>query len=123
LVGGVKLGNTIVPIGPTNNFAGNVYATSALTLTNSNLLQSDSTKSLTGGSSSTADKVLIFNQVTGAFTTYFWSTGGASGTGWRSTGTTDQGSTPIPLGQSLVIIRGTAAIPRGPINWYAPAPY
>jgi len=73
-VGGVKLGQTVVPIGPTNNFAGNVYATSALTLTNSNLLQSDPTKSLTGGSSSTADKVLIFNPVAGTFTTYFWST-------------------------------------------------
>jgi uncharacterized protein (TIGR02597 family) len=120
LVGGVKLGNTIIPIGQTNNFAGNVYATSAMTLTNSNLLNGDPAKSLTGGSLSTADQVLILNPATGLFTTYFWSTGGAVGVGWRSTGSTDQGGTPIALGTSPLIIRKA---PRAPVNWYVPAPY
>ena len=116
LVGGVKLGQTIVPIGPTNNLAGNVYATSALTLTNSNLIQSG----LAGGSSSTADQVLILNPATGAFTSYYWSTGGAVGVGWRSTGSTDQGNTPIPLGQSLLIVRKP---PRLGFSWFMPASY
>jgi len=120
LVGAVKLGPTIIPIGQTNNFVANVYATSAMTLTNSNLLQADLTKSLTGGSGSGADYVEIFNPTTGGFTTYYWSTGGSSGTGWRITGTTDRGSTPIPLGQSILIVRKA---PRAAINWYVNAPY
>ena len=120
LIGGVKLGPTIEPIGQLNNLAGNVYATSVMTLTNSNLLNSDPTKSLTGGSATTADQVSIFNPATGLFTSYFWSTGGAVGIGWRSSGSTDRGSTPIALGQSLLIVRKA---PRAAINWYVPAPY
>jgi uncharacterized protein (TIGR02597 family) len=120
LVGGVKLGNTVIPINTNNNLVANVYASSAMTLTNSNLLQGDVTKSLTGGSSTTADQVKIFNPATGLFTTYFWSTGGLVGAGWRSAGSTDQGGTQIPLGQSLLIVRKPG---RAPINWYAPAPY
>ncbi len=120
LPGAVKLGQTIEPIGQLNNFAGNVYATAAMTLTNSNLLNNDSTKSLTGGTATTGDLVQIFNPAAGTFTSYFWSTGGASGVGWRSSGATDRGTTPIPLGQSVLIVRKA---PRAAINWYVPAPY
>jgi len=35
LVGAVKIQNTLIPLSPANNFVGNVYATSAMTLSNS----------------------------------------------------------------------------------------
>jgi uncharacterized protein (TIGR02597 family) len=121
LVGGVKLGQTVIPITTNNNLAANLYATSAMTLTNSNLLNNDPSKSLKGGNSGNADLVKILNPATGLFTTYFWNTGGAIGTGWRAGTSVDQGNTPIALGTSLLIIRKPAN--GGPINWFVPAPY
>jgi len=117
LVGAVKLGPTSIPIGGTNNFVGNVYASSAMTLTNSGLVPSG----LVGGASTPpADAVLIHNDTTGAYNTYFWFTG-KGGPVWRLAGpNTEAGSTPIPLGANLLI-----QIQPGHtgFQWAAPAPY
>jgi len=53
------------------------------------------------GSSSTADQILVFNPLAQTFTTYFFSSGGASGTGWRSSGTIDRQNTKLFLDQVL----------------------
>lgn len=124
LVGAVKLGGgalsngyTIIPIGPTNNFVGNVYATSSMTLSNSNLYTGNPATGLT-----TTDKVLIHNDNTGVFNGYFWSTGGKAGVGWRQTGggATEQGNTPIPIGASVII---QLAPGNSGFNWKAQAQY
>lgn len=122
LVGAVKLGKTIIAIAGagTNNFVGNVYASSAMTLSNSNLYTSNAATGLT-----TTDKVIIQTDASlgaAGYTTYFWSTGGKAGVGWRSTtgGTTEMGTTPLPLGANFVIQRGPG---NGGFNWFAQAPY
>ncbi len=124
LVGAVKLGagavsngNTLVPIVPLKNLVGNVYATSSMTLSNSNLYTGNSATGLTS-----TDQVLIHNDQTGVFTTYFWSTGGKAGVGWRTAagGATEQGTTPIPIGASVLI----QLAPGNPgFNWNAKAAY
>jgi len=123
LVGAVKLGKTIIPLAPLNNFAGNVYATGSTALSNSALytdgLQTDS---VVAGTLATADLVLIHNDVTGAFSTYFYATASKTLTaGWKNaTGLTDASGVPIPLGaQVLIQIKS----PRPGFNWVAPAPY
>lgn len=121
LVGAVKLGQTLVPIATTNNFIGNVYAAD-VTLTNSNLIESG----LVGGlSASAADNVLILDPTAPAgnvFKTYFFSTGGPSGIGWRQQGqgATEAGNTPIPLGTSVVVQRKP---PRAGFDWFARQTY
>jgi len=43
---------------------------------------------LGGGTSTTADEILVLNQSTGVYTTYYYKTSGVGGTGWRSTAST-----------------------------------
>jgi len=125
LVGGVKLGPTLIPLSGTNNFAGNVYATSAMTLSNSHLytdgLPSDS---LVAGTGTTADQVLVHNDVTGGLTVYFYNNATTKSLtpGWRSTssGNTDQSGATIPMGAFVLI----SLQPGHPgFNWAEPAPY
>jgi len=120
LVGGVKLGPTIIPLSGTNNFSGNVYASSALVLSNSGLFTDGvNTDSLVPA----VDLVLIHNDAAGSFNTYFFSKGSKSlGTGWRQNGqgATDEGGTQIPLGAQLLI---QLAPGNGGFNWKSPAPY
>jgi hypothetical protein len=123
LVGAVKLGQTIEYIGPTNNFVANVYASGTMTLSNSMLYNGGNvTNSLVGGTATTADQVLIHDDVGGGYSSYFWSNGGAIGAGWREggQGATDESGTLIPLGATLLIERKA---PRAGFNWFAPAPY
>jgi uncharacterized protein (TIGR02597 family) len=62
---------------------------------------------LLGGLSATqADQVLMFGN--GTYATYYLSTGGPLGSGWRrvGAGSTNQGATPLPDGSFVVIRRG-----------------
>jgi uncharacterized protein (TIGR02597 family) len=123
LVGAVKLGPTLIPLGPLNNFAGNVYATSATVLSNSGLYTDGvQTDSLVAGSASTADLVLIHNDPTGAFSTYYYATATKSLTaGWKNAaGNTDASAVSIPIGAELLIQIQPS---HSGFNWKAPAPY
>jgi len=117
LVGAVKIAPTIIPIAAGNNFIGNIYATSAVTLTNSGLYTANPATGMT-----TTDLLLIHNDVTGAIGSYFWSTGGKAGVGWRiqGGGATDQSNVPIPLGANVVIQLATG---HTGFNWVEAAPY
>lgn len=125
LVGAVKIGPTLIPLSGTNNFTGNVYATSTMTLSNSHLFtDGSSTDSLVAGSATTADQVLIHNDVTGGLTTYYFNnvTSKALTPGWRSTasGNTDQSGATIPMGSFILIELQPG---HGGFNWAEPAPY
>src|ERR1035441_1153565 len=125
LVGAVKLGPTLIPLGGTNNFAGNVYATSAMTLSNSHLYTDGlSTDRLVAGSAATADTLLVHNDATGALTTYFYNnvSNKSLTPGWRSTatGNTDQSGATIPMA-AFVLIELQPGHPG--FNWAEPAPY
>ncbi|HXI85218.1 MAG TPA: TIGR02597 family protein [Verrucomicrobiae bacterium] len=121
LVGGVKLGPTIIPLVGTNNLAANIYATSAVTLSNSGLFTdgnpSDSLVPIT-------DLVLIHNDAAGTFNTYFYATASKSfpTAGWKQSGqgNTDFGGTPIGI-SSFMLIQLASGHPG--FNWKAPAPY
>jgi len=117
LVGAVKIAKTIIPIAAGNNFVGNIYATSAVTLTNSGLYTANPATGMT-----TTDQLLIHNDATGAIGTYFWSTGGKAGVGWRlqGGGATDQSNVPIPLGANVVIQLSAG---HTGFNWAEAAPY
>jgi hypothetical protein len=125
LVGAVKIGPTLIPLGGTNNFAGNVYATSTVTLSNSALFTTGNpANSLVAGSGTTADTVLIHNDNTGSLTTYYFNNVSSKvlTPGWRSTtgGNVDQSGVTIPIG-SFVLIEFQPGHPG--FNWHAPAPY
>lgn len=116
LLGEVKTGQTSIPIFPGLNLLGNPYA-APMTLTSSNLYTGDPATGLAGGFASTADQVLIYNGA--SYDTYYYSTGGLSGTGWRRVNDdqTDRGSTPLPLGSAFLIRRvGSSAL-----NWVVPS--
>jgi len=125
LVGAVKLGQTVQPVYGTNTFVGNVYASSAVTLTNSGLYTGNPATGLVGASTaSSADLVLIHNDATQVYNAYFWNTSTKTGgTGWRLLGAnslTDQGNTPIPLGANVFL----QLQPGHPgFNYNAQAPY
>jgi hypothetical protein len=125
LVGGVKVGPTLIPLGGTNNFAGNVYATSTMTLSNSHLYtDGNPDDSLVAGTGTTADQVLVHNDVTGGLTTYYYNnvTSKTLTPGWRSpsSGNTDQSGATIPMG-AFVLIELQSGRPG--FNWAEPAPY
>jgi len=121
LVGAVKIGADSIPIGGTNNFVGNVYATSAMTLTNSGLVGTSSANGLVGGATvGAADTVLIHNDANQSFSTYFWFTG-KGGPIWRLAGpNTDASNVQIPLGSSVAI----QLLPgHNGFQWSPPPPY
>jgi len=124
LVGAVKLGNTQIPLGTANNYAGNVYASSSNTLGTSGLFtDGNQTDSVVAGTSSTGDQVLIHNDVTGAFSTYYYATSSKTLTaGWKgtTTGNTDQSGVQIPQGACVIIKIQT---PRPGFDWLTSAPY
>jgi uncharacterized protein (TIGR02597 family) len=121
LVGAVKIGPTLIPISPLNNFAANVYATGSITLSNSGLYtdgnSSDSLVALT-------DLVLIHNDAAGTFNTYFYANASKSfpTAGWKQSGqgNTDFGNATIPIGAQILI---QLASGHNGFNWKAPAPY
>jgi len=125
LCGGVKLGQTKIPIYAGNNFAPNVYA-GTNNLGNSNLHNAGGASvSLVGTTSAnTADNVLVFDPVGQTYVQYYWSTGGLAGVGWRKYGTTpanlDQSGVALPVGRAQLIVRRTA---NGAMTWTPPMPY
>jgi hypothetical protein len=65
---------------------------------------------LVGGTSASADQLLIFNPATQSYTTYYFKTSGGGGTGWRSTASSsvDQSGTVLAVGQSFLVNRKAA---------------
>jgi hypothetical protein len=103
LFGAVKMGDTAIDVRAGLSVIGNVYSTDTFTLGNSGLYTGASSTGLAGGSSVTADQVLIYNG-TGYQTYYYKTTPG--GTGWRSVA--DFFADPqirFPAGTSLVVKR------------------
>ena len=116
LMGAVKTGATSTPVFSGLNFVSNIYAAN-MTLGSSSLY-TDGTGA-TGvlpGSASTADTVQIYNGT--SYDTYFYSSGGLIGAGWRKQGggSTDQSGVALPVGVSVIVTRqgGTG------FNWVAP---
>jgi uncharacterized protein (TIGR02597 family) len=119
LVGAVKLAKTIIPLGPTNNFTANIYASSVLLSNSALFTDGSSTDSLVA----VTDQVLIHNDANGSFNTYFFATASKVFTaGWKQAGqgNTDFGGTPIPIGSQVLI---QLAPGHNGFNWVEPAPY
>ena len=116
LMGSVKLGTTSSAVVSGVNFLGNIYAAD-MTLGSSNLYTGDSNTGVLGGAQGEADDVLIYDQATRAYKTYYYRIGGIGGSGWRSS---DDGSVAttvgVPTGSSIVVRRRGAT----GFNWVAP---
>jgi len=117
LAGAVKLGQTSIPVASGLNILGNVYPSGTFTLGSSGLVSSG----LTGGTSSTADLLLIYDSPSGLYNTYYYKTIGIGGIGWRSlaSNSADASNTPIPFGASILIQRKNG----GAFQWVAPQPF
>ncbi len=120
LVGGVKVGTTIIPLdGPGANFAANVYASSAITLSTSHLYtDGNSTDSVVAA----IDSVAVHNDATGVLSTYVYENASKSVTaGWKNVlNGADASNVAIPLGANILINLGTG---HPGFNWNLPAPY
>lgn len=114
VMGAVKTGQTSVPIQSGVNILSNVYA-APMTLASSGLQGSGIA---TGDDSTTADQVQIWNGT--GYSSYYYQIAPtfAGGNGWRSAGNVfdDAGSTPIPVGSSIVIRHTFGSA----FNWVAP---
>jgi len=118
LLGAVKTGATSFPIFQGLNIVSNPYA-APLKLKDSGLYNPDPTKGVAGGTASTADEVLIYNGST--YDSYFYSTSGLAGTGWRKAGagSADQQNVEIPVGGAFLVVRQAGA----DFNWVSTPPY
>ena len=118
LAGAVKLGQTAIPVAAGLNILSNVYPSGTFTLGTSGLQASG----LGGGTASTADLVLIYDQVNAIYNSYYYQTSGIGGTGWRLVGDTthaDKSGITIPFGDSILIQRKAATA----FTWVAPQPF
>ena len=113
--GAVKTGQSSIPIQPGANILGNLYA-AGMTLSDSGLYTGTSTTGVMTGSSTSADQILIWNG--SGYDTYYYSSGGLAGVGWRKAGggNTDASATPISSGSAIVIQRNFAT----GFNWVVP---
>ena len=92
---------------------GNVYA-AGMTFGSSGLWTTDPNTGLAGGTSLTADQVLMWNGT--GYRTFYYQTSGLGGTGWKEFGVSgDASTTAIPINTALFIKRSGA-----PFNWFAP---
>ena len=120
IAGAVKVGQTSVPVVTGFNLLANVYA-SGMTLASSNLYTGNASTGLAGGTTTSADQILIWNGTNG-YDTYYYQTSGFGGTGWRKTGfpLVDASTAAIPSGNGFFIRRGGTAfnwvIPQHPAN-------
>jgi uncharacterized protein (TIGR02597 family) len=119
VMGSVKTGSSSFAIVSGINIVSNIYA-AGQTLASSSLYTGSATTGLAAGSSSTADQVLVWNQATSGYDTYYYSSGGLVGTGWRKIGSSpanaDQSAVVIPSASSLIINRKNASA----FNWVSP---
>lgn len=119
ITGSVKTGQSVIPVPAGYTLLGNVYATS-MTLASSGLYTGSSSTGVAGGTSTTADQILIWNPASTGYDTYYYKTSGLGGTGWRafSSPSVDASNTPIPAGAAIFVNRigggGTG------FNWVAP---
>jgi hypothetical protein len=114
LLGGVKLGQTSIPLNTGENVGANVYPITNLTLLASSLFTgSSATGVASNNSASAADDVLIWNG--SAFTVYYYRTGA----GWRTSTdpVTNRGNVPLAMGTGFLVMRNGG---RGLFNWVCP---
>lgn len=106
VVGAVKVTATEVPMETNYNYVANVYPVS-LTLGSSQLFTGNPLTGVASNVSSQADQVLLWNANKGGFDTYFYSSGGLIGKGWRSTigGSADASTNVIPGGIFFLVNR------------------
>jgi len=118
LLGAVKIGTTSFPISQGLNILSNPYA-APLKLKDSGLYNADPLKGIVGGTASTADEVRIYNGT--GYDTYFYSTSGLAGTGWRKAGagSADQQNVEIPVGASFLVTRRAGSA----FSWVSTPPY
>lgn len=116
LMGAVKTGATSSVVVSGVNFLGNVYAAN-MTLGSSGLYTGNAATGVLEGAQGEADDVLIYDQPSHSYKTYYYRTGGIGGSGWRSS---DDGSVAtdivIPTGSAIVVRRRGAT----GFNWVAP---
>ena len=116
VTGEVKTGKTSIVLETGNNLVANLCpvnaggtspSTEGRTLGNSGLYTGNSSTGLLGGTSASADLVLISNGA-GGYNQYFYSTGGIPGIGWRQVagGNTDRSAIALPDGCYLIVRRG-----------------
>lgn len=115
LQGSVKTGQSSIPVNQGINVIGNIYAAN-MTLSSSSLYTGSSSTGVSGGTSTSADQILLWNG--NGYDTYYYQTSGFGGTGWRKGGapTNDASATVIPLGSSIVVQRQSAPA----FDWVAP---
>lgn len=104
--GAVKITSTEIPMETNYNYVANVYPVD-LTLGSSGLFTGNPLTGVASNVSSQADQVLVWNPGKGGFNTYFYSSGGLAGKGWRSTtgGGTDASTNTIPGGVFFLVNR------------------
>lgn len=98
LTGTVKTGSIMVQVKPALNLLAMAYPEASMTLGSSGLYTGNSQTGLAGGTSTTADQILIFNPDTGEYNAYYYQTTGLGGTGWRSvsSNSVDASNTVLP---------------------------
>lgn len=136
LVGAVKRGETLTTIFFGSNFVGNVYPSGLLTLGltdpaaippkySSNLYTGNPATGVLGGTFTTGDLISIYNPAlsggAGGYDSYFYSTGGTLGIGWRKNGagTVNQAGTVLAFGKSIRLTRRAT----GNFHWVIPQPF
>ena len=119
LMGSVKIGQTSIAVSAGINIVSNVYA-SGQTLASSGLYTGSATTGLAPGTAGAADQLLIWNQATSGYDTFYYSSGGLVGAGWRKVGSSpanaDQSAVALPVASSLIINRKNVTA----FNWVAP---
>jgi hypothetical protein len=114
--GSVQEHPVTVPVAAGTGFFATIFA-AGVTLDNSGLY--DAAKpgnSLLGGSATMADTIAFDSDGDGTLESYYYSTGGFTGVGWRKVGggSTPQGSVEIPSGFGILKRTGSAELLRTP---------
>lgn len=104
--GAVKITSTQIPMETNYNYVANVYPVD-LTLGSSGLFTGSPLTGVSSNVSSQADQVLVWNPRKGGFDTYYYSSGGLAGRGWRSTtgGSANASTNTIPGGVFFLVNR------------------
>ncbi|MBL9114131.1 MAG: TIGR02597 family protein [Verrucomicrobiaceae bacterium] len=115
VTGVVKPGLTTRTIVPGHNFVPNPSAIE-MTLSSCGLYTGNNSTGIAGGSSTSADQVLIWNG--SGYDTYYYQTEGIGGTGWRKTGdqSTNAAATVIAAGSGFIVRR----LNPGSFTWVIP---